>query len=280
MKPGAIVNRKMTDLADWIETQQIDQIEPLTVAAGMLERLWIAVAQQADDGDLTGWSDRQIARCTGWRGDPSELVTVLDSAGWLDGEEGSRRIHDWEEHAPGYVRDKMRKRAERGGQSGNVQERPGHSRKCTEKVRPSLRTASLRTASSEVDPTDPPPDSAEPEPGDEPAESPKPKRTRKPLTEQAGLVADLARLWRDAGLGDCPEWTAAHAKALNAKRWPADEVRLRFGRYLSDPDEFHAPAHKPLGKLVQHWDRYGSSWGQATIGAIEPVPSVRICVDP
>ena len=65
-----------------------------------LLRLWCAIAESDRDhsGDLSGWSDARIERRAGWRGPPRAFVEALGITGWMEGEELSRRIHDWAEH--------------------------------------------------------------------------------------------------------------------------------------------------------------------------------------
>jgi hypothetical protein len=52
------------------------------------------------DGDLVGMTDEDIELACDWAGDEGALVAALVSVGFLDGEEGSRKIHDWAEHQP------------------------------------------------------------------------------------------------------------------------------------------------------------------------------------
>jgi len=66
-------------------------------AVGLLHHLWWWALDYAQDGDLTKFSDRQIAKGCGWTGDGTLLVESLIAAGFIDRK--PRRIHDWYEYA-------------------------------------------------------------------------------------------------------------------------------------------------------------------------------------
>jgi hypothetical protein len=52
------------------------------------------------DGDLEGMTAEDIELAVDWRGAPDAFVESLCATGFLDGEEGSFHLHDWEEHQP------------------------------------------------------------------------------------------------------------------------------------------------------------------------------------
>ena len=58
------------------------------------------VAGNRPDGDLSGLSDEDIELCVDWPGVEGVFVGSLLSVGFLDGEQGSYRMHDWQEHNP------------------------------------------------------------------------------------------------------------------------------------------------------------------------------------
>ena len=64
-------------------------------ALGLLHALWWWTLEYAPDGDLSHFSDRQIARGCGWLGDPTALMQSLTAAGFVDQD---RSIHDWDEY--------------------------------------------------------------------------------------------------------------------------------------------------------------------------------------
>lgn len=66
---------------------------------GHLHLLWHAALEQAEDGDLTRWSDEFIAEAADFPGDAPQFVRLLRDHGWLDG----RLLHDWTDYAGKYL---------------------------------------------------------------------------------------------------------------------------------------------------------------------------------
>ncbi|WP_271678866.1 hypothetical protein [Thermomonas mangrovi] len=52
------------------------------------------------DGDFEGMTSEDIELAVDWRGEADALVSALVSVGFLDGEEGAYRLHDWTDHQP------------------------------------------------------------------------------------------------------------------------------------------------------------------------------------
>lgn len=77
-----------------------------TVVVGILERLWHETIASAPRGDIGARMDNEeIADAAGWYGDPQALIEILVETGWLDlSDEHRLVVHDWHEHAPGFVR--------------------------------------------------------------------------------------------------------------------------------------------------------------------------------
>lgn len=69
-------------------------------AAWHLVVLFLWAAANRSDGDLSGMSDEDIELAVDWSGPDGELAATLSDVGFLDGEPGERRIHDWAEHNP------------------------------------------------------------------------------------------------------------------------------------------------------------------------------------
>lgn len=65
------------------------------VAVGILHRLWWWAMDYAKDGNLQRYSALQIAHAMQWAGPSDELISALQTAGWLD---PNRTIHDWKEY--------------------------------------------------------------------------------------------------------------------------------------------------------------------------------------
>jgi hypothetical protein len=59
---------------------------------GHLHCLWWWCIDYAQDGDLSQFSEHQIAMAAGWEKDPKELVRALTEVGFM---ENGTRIHDW-----------------------------------------------------------------------------------------------------------------------------------------------------------------------------------------
>ncbi len=89
---------------------------PMYRAVGILESLWLLCLDCCDDGRIGKFSDDEIADYLGWDGSKiaSELVRALSDAGWLDPDDECRYvIHDWLDHCPEYIKDRIRKRGAR-----------------------------------------------------------------------------------------------------------------------------------------------------------------------
>ncbi|MCS4235062.1 hypothetical protein [Stenotrophomonas sp. BIGb0135] len=71
-------------------------------AAGPLYCIYLFLWATANrsDGDLAGMTDEDIELAIDWTGEEFAFVRGMAEAGFLDGEEGNRRIHDWDEHNP------------------------------------------------------------------------------------------------------------------------------------------------------------------------------------
>lgn len=66
---------------------------------GHLHLLWHAALEQAEDGDLTRWSDEFIAESADFPGDAPQFVRLLQDHKWLDG----KLLHDWPDYAGKYL---------------------------------------------------------------------------------------------------------------------------------------------------------------------------------
>lgn len=96
---------------------------PLYQAIGILETLYQSAAQSADDGAIGKFCNSDIALELEWEGDPDKLIAALVEARLLDEHPEDRLvIHDWEDHAPTFLKDRLRKRKQRTcDQSGGVE---------------------------------------------------------------------------------------------------------------------------------------------------------------
>ena len=86
-------------------------------AIGVVTCLWLWALRQATDGDISGCSPAAIADAIGWRKSAKGLYEALCASGWIDrSEDGTARIHDWDEYTWRYfdkvkvTREQTRKR--------------------------------------------------------------------------------------------------------------------------------------------------------------------------
>ncbi|WP_145216618.1 hypothetical protein [Planctomycetes bacterium TBK1r] len=75
-------------------------------------------AQHAEDGDLSRFSDDEILGCIEWDNADVNVVEVLVECRWLDRDEGRLTVHDWAEHCPNYVKERVKKREQRSKGKG------------------------------------------------------------------------------------------------------------------------------------------------------------------
>jgi hypothetical protein len=65
-----------------------------------LVRLFLWAAANHPDGDLSGMTGEDIELAIDWPGEDGAFVSALMEVRFLDRQEGSYRIHDWQEHNP------------------------------------------------------------------------------------------------------------------------------------------------------------------------------------
>jgi hypothetical protein len=102
MKLDALDHPKTLDFAARLNVE-------LPTAIGYLELLWAFTGKKAPQGNIGKWPDGAIARACYWMGDPAEFVAALLASGFVDADEAHRYvIHDWHEHAPRWVKAKLK----------------------------------------------------------------------------------------------------------------------------------------------------------------------------
>lgn len=63
-------------------------------------RLWIHTARyHFKDGILGGYTQDELERFMGWKGEKGRAITEISRIGFLDPVEGGFRVHDWQDHA-------------------------------------------------------------------------------------------------------------------------------------------------------------------------------------
>lgn len=91
---------------------------PLYQIVGLLEALWQFAATDAPLGDIGKFRNEEIAMAVEWQGDPDELIEALVSTEWLDLSDRHRLvIHHWHEHVPNYLKQRIQRQVEKGGES-------------------------------------------------------------------------------------------------------------------------------------------------------------------
>lgn len=103
MKLDALDHPKTLDLAARLSVE-------LPTAIGHLELLWAFTGKKAPQGDIGKWPDGAIARACYWMGRPEIFILALIESGFLEADPDHRlTVHDWHDHATGWVRAKLKK---------------------------------------------------------------------------------------------------------------------------------------------------------------------------
>ena len=90
---------------------------PRHQAVGIMVDLWNWTADYALMGDIGIYTDQDIAAGIGWEGDESELISALISSKWVDKCKEKRLIiHDWRTSCDDWIRKRMSRAADNGGQ--------------------------------------------------------------------------------------------------------------------------------------------------------------------
>lgn len=102
MKLEALDHPKTLDFASRLNVE-------LPTAIGHLELLWAFTGKKAPQGNIGKWPDGAIARACYWMGRPEVFILALHESGFIDADDMHRfTIHDWPEHAPRWVRAKLK----------------------------------------------------------------------------------------------------------------------------------------------------------------------------
>jgi hypothetical protein len=87
-------------------------------AIGHLHLVWWWAMDYAEDGDVSRYNADDLADAALWEGDAETFWNSLVSAGFLDAENGTSSLHDWDDYAGRLIekrrQDAERKRRERG----------------------------------------------------------------------------------------------------------------------------------------------------------------------
>lgn len=99
---------------------------PNYAVIGLLESFWMLACQTADDGDLSKYSNQELADNAEYDKDANELIEALVTTRWLDRDGNKLLVHDWEEHCPKFVRDRKAKREQRATKPRELQKPSAH----------------------------------------------------------------------------------------------------------------------------------------------------------
>jgi hypothetical protein len=244
--------------------------------------LFLWVASNRSDGNLSGMTDEDIELAADWGGAEGALIGELVNLRFLDGEAGTRAIHDWAEHNPWAAGAKMRSQK---AQWNAAKRHHG----IAEANRQVPEYAALRAAASTADST-----SAAGEDGSgcmqsaehsiAPSPSPSPSPTLDMGKTAGAVVADCPQqqiidlYHRLLPMGrQVRDWTPARAASLRA-RWRDKPARQklewweRFFGYVAESDfltgKVHTPGRKPF-ELSLDWLVKSENMAKVIEGAYE-----------
>ena len=98
---------------------------PLPFVRGLLDTLWDTCHAQADP--VVG-SPEEVEAAAQWPGKDGELFSALRDKGWIEPlrDTGKWRVHDYWDHCPYYVHERLKKRRQREDKKRSVPDSPLH----------------------------------------------------------------------------------------------------------------------------------------------------------
>jgi hypothetical protein len=90
---------------------------------GHLICLWHWVAEYAFTGDLSRFSDQEIADAAGWTREADKFVRALVHCGFLDRAKSGLRVHDWMDFCGDPIKKRIDRSTERRTTADNVRQR-------------------------------------------------------------------------------------------------------------------------------------------------------------
>ena len=88
-------HRKIIRLAKMLGVSRVQ-------AVGLVVNLWCAVLDHAPDGDISDWTDEEIAEYCGWDGDVTVMSQCITRSGFVDHTDSTKKIHGWMERQGSY----------------------------------------------------------------------------------------------------------------------------------------------------------------------------------
>lgn len=231
-----------------------------------LIKIWGYAAEFRSDGDLSGMSDEDIELAIDWMKE-TPLIATLVEIGFVDGQEGSYCLHEWQEHNPWASVDEDRSNAGRlsclfrknqaAAQEFKDQGRTGITKEEYERAK-NVHSQCDRSATAPISPANrtgtapislaPAPTPAPtPAPAPAPAPIPAPKEAKAKAKEHAhapraktSLPADFAitpelQAWADEkGYGDLPQHLDSFRDKVQAKGYQYTDWNAAFRNAVRD----------------------------------------------
>lgn len=247
--------------------------------------LWLTVANDRPDGNLTGWDKYDVAIAAGWEDEePDRLVDALIRSGWLDqDDDGVYSLHDWGDHQ-GWVSgsEKRSKAARKAALIKN------HGKEAAEEI---LRISADRRkkgadrtnkAAAACDPHDPAHADSQKTPAPSPSPSPLPSPKENSLTsvkpdEPAGPVSknnkkhfsNQVGQYKDRIIKTCQRLDVLSAR--NGKRFSGWQWVQQKANQRGHPQAMV----ECLEYIADHWDETESPWGYADAAFKSKQPKYR-----
>lgn len=229
-------------------------------AVGLLEMLWHVTAKNCPRGDIGKMTDEDIALMIEWDDDPHTLIEPLVELGWIDRDPEFRLVvHDWQEHAPNYVKGNLAK----SGISFCDEEISKRNlpaavpnEECNQASKPPKAGAEDIPRDHPKDiPKDRPKEHPKDHPKDRPQDGPTKPNQAKPIQFKPPPPNPPAN--GQAPPGDETEWAAAAFELIERgveHPGPAIKSARKAGARPGD-----------LQAILQHFDAHPDAWGPAAL---------------
>ncbi len=210
--------------------------------------LFLWVASNRSDGDLSGMTEEDIELAAGWSGKDGDFVKALIAVGFIEGEQDDFRVHDWAEHNPWAA----------GAESRSVKARWNaakrhHGEAEADRLVPEFRASrsASSNAGSNASSTDLLNGGNAPSPSPSPSPSPKARAKEKSLGQQAARFDEF--------------WAAypnRKGKAEALKKWRALSLDAIADRIIADVKARIACDREWISGYVPHGSTYvnGRGW--------------------
>ncbi len=237
---------------------------PLYQVVGLLEALWQFAATDAPLGDIGKFSNEEIAMAIEWQGDADQLIEALVSTDWLDSSDRHRLvIHHWHEHVPNYLKQRIQRQVEKGGESFVTEQNAALKPANASAVHSGAHRHTTANTGGQRLPTEPSQAESEPSPvktsRDKPARrTPQRRNVVRSESSLPGVAVSAVRKEPDSESGSSGEATKQieDLRVNNAKIHIVELLRIA-------PPEKHPEGSKArrqasadfvtISKAVEHW---------------------------